>query len=201
MLAAVVMVATLVLALRAHSVRRATRKPTVTAAAEPAALLQLSDAPLQPKMTDAPPSGVDLTPAPSASVGPIVREGPPSPKQTTPESTVQERREYADAMFDTQAYDRNWAIGAERELADQLRNVDLNAKSSCRQDLCRVEFEGSEDESKKKVENFVRLGKWNVMVTHVEQGARTSVKMYLTKGLTPLPEPDLMLADSDSQSG
>jgi hypothetical protein len=132
------------------------------------------------------------TPITVAAADMEIAPDPPTSREALPDApTEQERMDYADAVFDAETYDRSWATSTLEQLRGHMSDVGMTGTSACREQMCRIEFTDADDVARQRVEDFMRLGKWNVMVTHVTgMDQSTRVKLFLTPPGVDVPEPD-----------
>lgn len=115
---------------------------------------------------------------------------PPGPTET-------ERIAYADAVFEAQGYDREWASEATERLEhglSQVQGASLTVEElECRSELCRIRFEPAEEaRARTFVADFLRGDTWRGagMVTRDESAreGEAIVALFLARPGTELPE-------------
>jgi hypothetical protein len=154
-------------------------------------------APVVPPLSPATPSGrADLgvaAKAPSASsAGPV-----PSAPVDTSTSLDEERRAYADAAFDRDAWDRDWSRTTERDLTNLFDGVAVEGVAveslECRGTLCRVHLSPA---LTAPVGDFVRgfmysrrwPGGFLVVPGETDKEGKRSFTMYLAREGTLVPQ-------------
>lgn len=135
---------------------------------------------------------------------------PPLPSDMPVPPSEDERRAYADSLFESEATDRGWAVGAERFLnatleAASIEGVTVDAVE-CRSTLCRVSVRhsGLEEETEFIQKLVYAPTKWRGAFMFVreateageaddEPGTDAQLVVYLTREGTPIPEPSVQL--------
>lgn len=118
-----------------------------------------------------------------------------SPRDAAEGPTQSERTVYADAVFESDVADPAWARDASSRIEEGMKTVGMQGAVDCRGTLCRIEYVDRPAEAARvRVHKFVRAGTWDgsLMVTHeTASDGTTTVRLYLTRPGTDVPEPDL----------
>lgn len=157
----------------------------------------LPRAPESPRVTQ-----VSPPPAVSASQQsrPLAPSPPPVAESEVEPPSDEERRIYADGVFDSESFDSAWASGAAQHLRDVASSLGVPRvhllRVDCRTTLCRVVFDAARGSADTRaVKTFVQQARWegSGMAVKGEPDARgdRSVTIFLTRGRAPLPEPPI----------
>lgn len=128
----------------------------------------------------------DAAPSPAKPADPVGERRPPSDD---------ERRTYAAAIFETESFDRGWAVDAQRTVQGKLdsikqRDVAVSA-IDCRSSLCRLELRSDSSHSLQSyLRNMVRtnVGAGMAVPGKADKAAEGYTTVYLVRPGHDLPE-------------
>jgi hypothetical protein len=127
-------------------------------------------------------------------------ENAPELAENHPAPSEEERRVYADGVFESETYDAAWAPGAVQHLSSAINAASIEGvrlqSTQCKSNLCKVDLVGDDsDAARRSVKPIVRALKWqgSGMAVMGEPDARgnQAFSLYLTRGDKPLPEPPI----------
>jgi hypothetical protein len=146
-----------------------------------------------------PPPDIEVSDAAARDAGdqPAKRTDREQPRNAEEAPTEAERSTYAESVFESQAYDGNWARESAQRLTAGLSTIGVpsvrTSSVDCRSSLCRIELAAESSEAGESyVRSFIRSATWTSpgMIVRDEPDARGAyvIRIYLARQGTPLPE-------------
>jgi hypothetical protein len=119
-------------------------------------------------------------------------------RDDTSRPTEEERRAYAASVFDSEVFDAQWAPGARQKIEATISSITVSGVRTrtveCRSSLCRFELESQDVDSEGA---FVRagmragIGAGTLIRGELEPSGRISSVIYISRGGSPPPEPEV----------